>query len=308
MFMNRKARPVASPIERLPAEGTALALLRIAREPDRVTLPGRRCREPTRDRLWRKYRQLKLAHDHLVDQLYLAEQVHAQLLRHPLPKPPRVSLGAAIRPAHHLAGDFYSAFRLDSSRLGIYVGDVMGHGPAAALLGIFAVQAMVTRTVEGHHYEILPPEVALGRLNEVVKDAEIPGSPFITMTYGIMDTEAATWTYCGAGHPPAILFREGSSPCFLESNSPLLGVLDLPFSASTVALEPGDRLLLYSDGAQAAEWSDRGTGMEGLIATFATRREDVPPQRQVEEALGSLTFAPGIPADDVALVLVEYQP
>lgn len=309
MFTGREMGASTGPDPLYPSEVTSRVMLSVLREPDDgVALPGRRCREPTWARLRRKYRQLKLAHDHMVGQLYLAEQVHAQLLRHPLPAPPRVSLAAALRPVHHLAGDFYSAFRLDTWRVGIYIGDVMGHGPAAALLGIFAIQAMVTRKVEGSHYEIISPEVAIGHLDAVVKEAEIPGSPFITMSYGIMDTEAATWTYCGAGHPAAILFREGREPRLLEPNSPILGVLDLPFRASRVVLEPGDRLLLYSDGAQVAEWSDRGPGMEGLIATFANPREGVPAQQQVDEALATLQFPAGAPADDVALVLAEYRP
>ncbi len=308
MFKECETRQLSTAARSHSPGVTSRASTRDDRDTDQAAAPGRRCREPTRTQLWRKYRQLSRAHQHLMEQLYLAEQVHAQLLRHPLPMPPRVSLAAALRPMHHLAGDFYSAFRLDASRVGLYIGDVMGHGPAAALLGIFAVQALVTRKVEGNRYEILSPEVTLGQLDRVVKEAEIPGSPFITMAYGIMDTEAATWTYCGAGHPPAILYRDGQPPRLLEPNSPLLGVLDLPFQASTVALEPGDRLLLYSDGAQSAEWPCHGPGMEGLIAAFANRREDVTPQQRVDEALATLRFPAGAPADDVALVLAEYQP
>lgn len=306
MITEQEAGQLVTTISSPPVKVSPGIFPRIVQEVDGHETPGYWAREPSRSPCG--CQKLRSAHRRLIEELYLAEQVYAQLLRHPLPTPPRVSLAASIRPVHHLAGDFYNASRLDASRVGVYVGDVMGHGPAAALLGIFAIQAMVTRKVWGNQYEILPPDVALGHLNDVLMAADIPGSPFITMSYGILDTEAATWTYCGAGHPPALLFRDGQPPRALEPNSPLLGVLDLPFHASTVDLEPGDRLLLYSDGAMTATWAEHGAGLDGLIATFAQRRDDVPAQQQVDEALAGMTFPPGAPADDVALMLTEFRP
>jgi sigma-B regulation protein RsbU (phosphoserine phosphatase) len=255
----------------------------------------------------RRCRRLLAVHNELVRQLDFAAYVHGRLLQHPLPAAPKVPLAAALRPVHHLAGDFFNAFRLDAHRVGLYIGDVMGHGPAAALLGLFAMQMIRTKRPEGEGYAVLGPDAVLAGLNVALQEADIPGSPFLTMAYGVLDTESATWTYCGAGHPPGLLLRAGAPPQLLDSNSPLLGVVDLPFQATCVPLEAGDRLLLYSDGAETAHWAGGGPGLAGLAAVFAERR-CTSLQQEVDDALAGLTFPPGAPADDVALMLAEFRP
>ena len=89
-------------------------------------------RETTVDRL-------RARHQGLLRELKLAEQVQRSMLPRNLPTVPGAEFGAALRPAQHLSGDFYNALRLDRDQVGFYVGDLMGHGPAAALLGVYAM-------------------------------------------------------------------------------------------------------------------------------------------------------------------------
>jgi sigma-B regulation protein RsbU (phosphoserine phosphatase) len=310
MASEHRRRAVAGGRARAEEEEGPAVGLRLLRDDD-VSHPERRCRSSRLlARLRRRYRRLRAAHLDLLHELRLAENVHHRLLGRALPGAPEVLLAGALRPAHHLAGDFFNAVRLDGDRLGLYIGDVMGHGPAAALLGLFAMQAIRTKRPAGDGFEILPPELVLGQLNGAIREADFPGGPFVTMAYGVLDTAAATWTYCGAGHPPALLLRGGEPPRRLDSNSPLLGVLDLPYRSSRVALEPGDRLLFYSDGAESAHWARGGPGVAGLAATFAATGGDegASAQDRVDEALRELSFPPGTPTDDVALLLAEFRP
>src|SRR5690606_10077303 len=102
--------------------------------PPGPTSPPRRGRS-----LRRRYDALQASLDDLLRQLKLAEQVQRKMLPQSLPVVDGASFSASLRATNHMAGDFYSAFRLDRERVGFYVGDVMGHGPAAALLSVYTM-------------------------------------------------------------------------------------------------------------------------------------------------------------------------
>lgn len=251
--------------------------------------------------------RLRRRHEALLGELRLAERVQRSMLPRALPEVPGVAFGAAMRPCLHLAGDFYNAFRLDRNRVGLYLGDVMGHGPAAALLAVFAMQALRTHTkrIAGDDYHVVAPAEAVAALNRELIAADFPGGPFVTLVYGVLDVPARTWTYCSAGHPPAWLLRRGEAPSTLSEGGPLLGIIDVPYTQHQMRLGPGDRLVLYSDGADAVRWGDSGRGADGLAACLASL-EGRPPQ-DLADAAFSLT-GPRRPADDVALLIAEIDP
>jgi phosphoserine phosphatase RsbU/P len=254
-------------------------------------------------RLRRKLKSLENAYHDLLRQMELAERVQRSMLPRRLPHPPGVELGAGLRPAQHVAGDFYNAFRLDHDRTGFYLGDVMGHGPAAALLSVYVMQAFFPKRVEGTEYEIIPPAQVLERLNRKVLAAEFPDQPFLTMVYGIFDAADRTWTYCCAGHPPPLVLRPEGPPATLETTAPLLGVMEAPFSQATVALRPGESLVLFSDGALTARWGSSGPGLDGL-ATFIGTREGRASQALVDGALAAADFGTE-QNDDIALLVAR---
>ncbi len=248
---------------------------------------------------------LRRRHDTLLSELRLAEQVQRSMLPRFLPKLPQVEFGAALRPSRHLAGDFYNVIRLDAHSVGVCLGDVMGHGPAAALLGVFAMQGIRTKTIEGSNYEILPPAEVVANLSRDLLRADFPDNPFVTMVYGVLDTTRAVLSYCCGGHPPAILLREGQPPRRLEGRGPLLGVFNVPFEGAEVALAPGDRVTLYSDGVESILWGEYGAGVDGL-ASLLSLRDGRSPQELVDDALGVAEPGDG-PSDDLTIVLFEMK-
>lgn len=247
---------------------------------------------------------LRDRHDRLMRELRMAEQVQRSMLPRTLPSLPGLALGAALRACQHLAGDFYNAFRLDRDRVGFYVGDVMGHGPASALLSVYAMQVIQTKRIEGHSYEILSPSESLAGLNRDLIAGDFPGEPFVTMAYGVLDVPRRRLSYCCAGHPPALLLRPGEPPAELGGGGPLLGVLEeARFETREIDLQAGDRLVLYSDGLDAVHWEDHGRGPSALAARLS-ERDGRSPQDLIDAAM-STAGLDDWRADDLTMLMAE---
>jgi sigma-B regulation protein RsbU (phosphoserine phosphatase) len=262
--------------------------------------------EPGPTAVERRLQALLEQHERLLREMRMAEQVQRSMLPRTLPAVPGVRFGAAVRPCQHMAGDFYHAFRLDRDRVGFYVGDVMGHGPASALLSVFAMQVLRTKRIEGHSYEILSPSEALAGLNRDLIAGDFPGEPFVTMFYAVLDVPRRHLRYCSAGHPPALLLRGGQPPCDLAGGGPLLGVLEAEFQCFEVELRPGDRLVLYSDGVEATRWSDAlPPGLTGLAEHLAGS-DDLDPQGRVDALMASARLDDWRP-DDLTLLMAEIE-
>jgi sigma-B regulation protein RsbU (phosphoserine phosphatase) len=239
-------------------------------------------------------------------ELRLAEQVQISMLPRRLPAVGGLEFGAIYRPCTQLSGDFFNVFRLDRDHVGMYVGDVSGHGVAAALLGVFAMQRIVTKQIDGSEYRILPPSESLDRLNTVMLDSHFPDDFFLTLTYGIFDTRHATWNYASAGHPSSLLFRRNGSVMALEAEGPPLGLLPAHFQDETIAIGPGDRLLLFTDGVDTMQWGGHGRATAGMIAAFP-RRHAASSQALLDSLEAEAEPAEGI-LDDLTLLLLEWTP
>ena len=251
--------------------------------------------------------ELRRERDSLIADLRLAEMVQRSLLPRPLPELPGLTLGAVLRPSLHVAGDFYGAMRLDRERSGFYLADVMGHGVAAALLSVYAMQILRTKRIEGRTYEVLAPGHVLESLNREWIEADFPGSPFLTMVYGVFDSVRSTWTYCHAGHPPSLLLRSGRPPIFLGDGDgeggPMLGVFQASFAQGEVQLDEGDRIVLYSDGVETVRWGRSGQGIDGLVALLSVR-DGRSPQQLVEDAIAAADFDDRA-VDDLTVLMAE---
>jgi sigma-B regulation protein RsbU (phosphoserine phosphatase) len=121
----------------------------------------------------------------------------------------------------------------------------------AALLTIFIKQAMAMRETINNSYRIFPPQEVITNLNLRMVGQKLSGYQFATCCYCLLNIKTLQLTFARAGHPYPILLREGHPPQQLETRGALLGVFDnAEFAQRSIQLEPGDRLLLYSDGAE----------------------------------------------------------
>jgi len=188
--------------------------------------------------------------DNLAEQLRLAGLVQQDFLPARLPNSEIVRWAAMFVPAEWVSGDIYDVARIDEDHIGFYVADVVGHGLPAALLTIFLKQALVMRQTAEGGYQIFRPAEVMKNLNVRMAAQKLSGYQFATCCYCVLNTATLELTYSRAGHPYPILIRRGREPEQLELQGSLLGVFaEAEFEQRTIRLEPGDKLVLYSDGA-----------------------------------------------------------
>jgi phosphoserine phosphatase RsbU/P len=189
--------------------------------------------------------------DNLTEQLRLAGLVQQDFLPTQLPNTDKIKWASVFLPAEWVSGDIYNAVRIDEKHIGFYVADVVGHGMPAALLTIFLKQALVMRTTVDNTYHIFSPSEVMSNLNKRMAAQKLSGYQFATCCYCLLNTESLELTFARAGHPYPVLIRQGQEPKQLEVRGSLLGVFkEAEYFEDKVQLQPGDKILLYSDGAE----------------------------------------------------------
>jgi sigma-B regulation protein RsbU (phosphoserine phosphatase) len=189
--------------------------------------------------------------DSLAEQLRMAGLVQRDFLPAQLPNCDEVQWATIFLPAEWVSGDIYDICRLDEQHIGFYIADAVGHAMPAALLTIFVKQALVMRETLGNDYRIFSPAEVMKNLNLRMAGQKLSGYQFATSCYCLLNTKTLQLTYARAGHPYPILMRPNQQPRQLEIRGSLLGVFEqAEYVQDTVQLERGDKLLLYSDGAE----------------------------------------------------------
>lgn len=284
-------RPFA-PVELL---GQVAAFLRIKELHDRLN-------EKSAE-VHRINRRLQQAYQQIDQELELARRIQLSLLPRTLPEAPGVRFAVHYRLCGRVGGDFYDAFRLDENHVGFYVADAMGHGVPASLLTIFVKKGVKPKDVFGQEYRLLPPTEVLQRLNKDLLEQALSESPFITIAYVLYNHSERTIQFARAGHPYPLHVPAEGEPRFWQVQGSLLGVFDTVFPSQAHRLREGDKVLLYSDGIDAAYFEDRSAGAESLLAC-AAQHQRLP----IEEFVGTLArdlFGQANPPDDLTLLGME---
>jgi sigma-B regulation protein RsbU (phosphoserine phosphatase) len=204
-----------------------------------------------RNKLAEQLSMTKSLADNLAEQLRLAGLVQQDFLPDQLPDTDEVGWASIFMPAEWVSGDIYDVVRIDEQHVGFYVADVVGHGMPAALLTIFLKQALVMRETYEKNYRIFPPTEVIQNLNMRMAAQKLSGYQFATCCYCLLNLKTLQLTYARAGHPYPILIRQGQKPEQLKINGSLLGVFEeADYTQKTVQLQHGDKLILYSDGAE----------------------------------------------------------
>ncbi len=154
-----------------------------------------------------------------------------------------VSVAARYFPAaDEVGGDWYDIFELSRGRLGVAIGDVVGHGVRAA-----ALMGQLRTTLHAYALEDHGPARTLELVDRFVQ--AMPDSPMATAAYAVLDTNTGMLTISSAGHlPPLLVRRNGVSVIDLAPAAPLGAV---PYGSCTeveAVLAPGETLMLYTDG------------------------------------------------------------
>jgi serine phosphatase RsbU (regulator of sigma subunit) len=162
-----------------------------------------------------------------------------------LPVVPGVDLAARYQPtplegAVHVGGDWYDAFVRADGRLAIAVGDVCGHGLAAA-----AIMATLRNALRAYAFEGREPAAVIDALNQLLTSTS--DHELATAVYAVLDDDLLTW--CGAGHPPlAVVSADGEARLLSGGTGPLLGLVGSRYCSNTVRLGKGDTVVAFTDG------------------------------------------------------------
>ncbi len=195
--------------------------------------------------------------DKLDEELRLAARVQHEFLPTDIPQVQETQVDVFFRPASYVSGDIYDVARLDEDHVALWIADVVGHGVPAALLTMFVKHALPTKDIIDNRYRVVPPNEALARLNVEMTHRPGGGNRFATAVYALINTRTRQLQIARAGHPFPMLLRADGSVVNLEPDGALLGIFeDENFELTTVQLEPGDRLVLYSDGFETAFGDD----------------------------------------------------
>jgi sigma-B regulation protein RsbU (phosphoserine phosphatase) len=166
----------------------------------------------------------------------------------PFPHRSDFSIYAEMHPAKDIGGDFYDFFFVDETHLGFVIGDVSGKGITAAIY-----MAVARTMIKGIASQVLDPATCLAKVNSMLIP-ESDASMFVTVFYGVLDTNNGVIRYCNGGHNLPFVVRHDSTVCQLEDASGiLLGKFDpFVFEAKEIQFAPGDRIVLYTDGVTEA--------------------------------------------------------
>lgn len=209
-------------------------------------------------------REEAVARERLERELETARAIQRRLLPHESPFVPGFEVLGTSVPSLQVGGDYFDFLDQGEGRLGIAIGDVSGKGMPAALL-MSNLQASLQGQV------IHPSTVAeiVQRVNDLLvrsTDAQM----FATFFYGVLDRHTATFTCTNAGHNPPILCRADGSIELLKRGGLLIGMLaGMRYEQETIVLNPGDVVVLYTDGISEAEGPVDGTGGSGGGVTGA---------------------------------------
>lgn len=187
-----------------------------------------------------------LNYQQVSQELKLAGQIQASFLPNKFPPIPGWQLAVTLLPARETSGDFFDVIELSDGRLGILIADVADKGVGSALY--MALSRTLIRTY-AEEYDAESEVVFFAANNRLLKDAR--ANLFITIFYGILDPTEGTLTYCNAGHNPPYLIRKSDQGAVvsLTRTGIALGIEEnSTWSSRTVVIEPGDILLLYTDG------------------------------------------------------------
>ena len=222
-------------------------------------------------------------------------------------------------PSQIIDGDFYTIRRYRPACFELLVGDVMGKGVPAALIGagiLTSYSNLVSDLlVAGSDAQTLPtPAQIVNAIHRVLTPELIKVNTFATLALYRFDLDAGTLTYVNAGHTPGLLTRE-SDPrpvAILGDNLPIGVIPEEEYVQSSTAVGPGDRLLIYSDGiTESLDEADEEFGLERLSALFeAGSQADLPPALQLQLLRGELRrFNGGRPLtdDQTALVVALHE-
>lgn len=262
----------------------------------------------------RKAAQEELAKSRKQERVTAARIQQTLLLADPPDHLPWFKIGVISQPSQAIDGDFYDFYCYDNDCIDVIIGDVMGKGIPAALLGAGIKSGYLRAVAQLLHTDRrtrLPrPEAVMTAMHNEMSAHFIGLEFFATVCYLRFDNLARTVTYVDCGHAKTIHCHVDGRTTFLESDC-----LPLGFSAKEIYKEriehfqPGDLFLCYSDGVTEAQCADGEMfGLERLKALVEAHKDDSPQliADQIKKAVMEYACADAL-GDDLTVIAIRVQ-
>ena len=236
------------------------------------------------------------------EELRLAYDIQNNLLPKEPPRLAGYDIAGKSVPAKEVGGDYFDFLAVEEKRLAFCLGDVSGKGLPAALLMANLQAAVRSQTMAGTSLTS-----CLERANSLLF-RNTSAEKFATLFFGCLDAATDVLHYCNAGHNHPFLIGSGREPQRLSAGGLALGCFEsFPFEESQVPLNPGDQLVVFSDGISEAVDNDGEEFGEHRVSELAAANRDASAEQLIETILQSVGAHAGDrpQQDDMTLVVVK---
>jgi len=235
-------------------------------------------------------------------ELGIARNIQQALLPRGFRDFPYLAVSGMNRPCHAVGGDYFDVFPMDDERTAFLIADVAGKGLGAALLTTMLQGALSGMTMGTE------PARVFQHINRFMCEHEEAGR-YATLFFGMVDRNGNV-EYFNAGHPSPLLLRRGEvTPLFTAGSVPVGLVPEATHPAARAKLEPGDTLVLFSDGVTEAENTEEQLFGVERLEDVLVGQHDAPLeqlQQRIVESVERFSCGAG-QADDITLLLVRYR-
>jgi sigma-B regulation protein RsbU (phosphoserine phosphatase) len=264
----------------------------------------------TLERLRTTARQLAAARDALDHETRAVGDLQREMLPQEAPELPGYAWDTTYLTSTRAGGDYYDFLRRPDGRVAIVVADATGHGaPAAVLMAMFRVLLHAATDAPAPEAPGATPEALLARLNVELAGTLVPGR-FVTACIASLDPASGRLDYSLAGHPPPLLVRHATravEEVELRGGPPLGLLASTTFERGTAQLEPGDTLVLHTDGVTEAMDASQTLFGDTRFRAALARSNGQGPAAMRESVLAALDgHRRGAPLeDDLSLLLLR---
>jgi serine phosphatase RsbU (regulator of sigma subunit) len=242
------------------------------------------------------------ANRQLVDELNLASELQKSLLPRSYPSDVPLEFAHKFIPLNSIGGDFFDVLRLDEKTLGLVIADVSGHGVGPAL-----ITAMFKSSFGLQCKGQSSPAALMKALNAELGSILTTGH-YVTAFSALIDLESLEMRYCSAGHPNQLLVKADGGSMELATMGFLLGMMaDMEYEEKSLVLDPGDTLVLFTDGVlESSDSKGNFFGREGILRSVASRIGAGPGDLSDGLFADLLSWSEGVEAaDDVTILMAQ---
>lgn len=238
------------------------------------------------------------------EEMRMAHDIQINLLPKETPQLSGYDIAGISIPAQVVGGDYFDFIPVDENRLAICLGDVSGKGLPAAVL-----MANLQATIRAQTLLKPPPKDCLRYSNKLLYQSTDP-QKFATLFYGILDIQKHQLCYANAGHNRPLLFRKGEKPVSLETAGIALSFMEnYSYDQGVISLNPGDLLMVYSDGINEAINAKEEEFGEDKLAALVSENIDVSAKGLIDKVIAAVKRHAGdcLQMDDMTLVMIKRE-